>query len=41
MAARRKRMTGKPLEENRTRDRGNMVKEKQKGSQPVMEVEEN
>src|SRR5277367_4485143 len=40
MAARRKRMTGKPPEENRARDKENLVKEKQKISQPVVEVEE-
>src|SRR5271156_1177782 len=40
MAARRKRMTGKPLEENRARDKEKLVKEKQKISQPVVEVEE-
>src|SRR5277367_759061 len=41
MAARPKRMTGKPPEENRTRDEGKLVKEKQKSSQTVVEVEEN
>ena len=41
MAARRKHKTGKPPEENRTRNEGNMVKEKERSSQPVMEVSEN
>src|SRR5277367_3976677 len=40
MAARCKRMTGKPPEENRARDKEKLVKEKQKISQPVVEVEE-
>src|SRR5277367_3719975 len=40
MAARCKRMTGKPPEENRARDEGKLVKEKQKICQPVVEVEE-
>src|SRR5271168_589023 len=41
MAARRKRKTSKPPEENRTRNEGNMVKEKERSSQPVIEVDEN
>src|SRR5271156_542918 len=40
MAARRKCTTGKPPEENRARDKEKLVKEKQKISQPVVEVEE-
>src|SRR5271168_2649085 len=41
MAARRKRKTGKPPEENRTRVEENIVKEKERTSQPVVEVVEN
>src|SRR5271168_2279613 len=41
MAARRKRKTGKPPEENRTRGKENIVKEKERTSQPVVEVVEN
>ena len=40
MAARCKRNTGKPPEENRTRVEGKLVKEKQRSSQPAVEVEE-
>src|SRR5271154_2701182 len=39
MAAKRKRKTGKPPEENRTRGEENIVKEKQRTSQPVEVVE--
>src|SRR5277367_6293758 len=41
MAARRKRKTGKPPEENRTRGEENIAKEKERTSQPVVEVDEN
>ena len=41
MAARRKRKTGKPPEENRTRGEENIVKEKERTSQPVVEGVEN
>src|SRR5277367_2516372 len=41
MAARRKRKTGKPPEENRTRGEENIAKEKERTSQPMVEVDEN
>src|SRR5271170_1014923 len=41
MSARRKRKTGKPPEENRTRGQEKIAKEKERTSQPVVEIDEN